>query len=161
MDRDDLYGAPLERFVTERTALVRELRGAGRRDEANEVGGLRKPSIAAWAVNQLVRTQERALSRLFTAGDALRDAQAAVLAGRADAGSLRRAADHERAAVDTLLDAARGMLSSEGHELSPVVIDRVAETLHAAATDEEARELIASGRLERELRHVGLGAALS
>jgi len=69
---DDLYGLPLDRFVAERTALARELRGAGRREEAGEVAALRKPSVAAWAVNQLVRTQGRAVDELFEAVDALR-----------------------------------------------------------------------------------------
>lgn len=161
MDGDDLYGLPLERFVSERGALARELRSAGRREAATGVAALRKPSIAAWAVNQLVRTQRRAMTDLLDAGDALHEAQSRVLAGGADARALRAATERERAAVDMLLDKARGLLSSGGHELSPTVLDRVAETLHAAALGEEARALVSEGRLERELRHVGLGAGIS
>src|SRR5205085_5409527 len=37
-------------------------------------------------------------------------------------------------------------------------LERVSETLHAAALDEEAREAVGEACLERELRHVGLGA---
>ena len=154
---DDLYGLPLDRFVAERTALARELRGAGRREEAGDVAALRKPSVAAWAVNQLARTQGRAVDELFEAGDALRKAQDGVLAGRDDAGSLRSAAARERAAVDELSQAARGLLSSQGHELSATIIERVSDTLHAAALDDDARNHVRGGRLERELRHVGLG----
>jgi hypothetical protein len=154
---DDLYGLPFERFVAERGALAKQLRGEGRRDEAAAVAALRKPSVAAWAVNQLVRTQGAAVQDLFTAGDALRDAQARVLAGDADARALRESAERERAAVDRLVAASRGLLSAEGHELSGAVIDRVGETLHAAALDEAARARVREGRLERELRHVGLG----
>lgn len=83
MEADDLFGLPLERFTEERNALARELRREGRRDEAAEVARLRKPSVAAWAVNQLVRTQRREVDQLFAAGDALREAQAGLLAGRA------------------------------------------------------------------------------
>jgi len=54
---------------------------------------------------------------------------------------------------------ARGLLDSEGHDLSPTMIDRVADTLHAIALDEQAREQVGDGRLERELKHVGLGPA--
>jgi hypothetical protein len=156
-DADELYGLPLDGFVPGRTALARELRSDGRREEASEVAALRKPSVAAWAVNQLVRTQRQAVDELFEAGDALRAAQDQVLGGRGDAGSLRTAVARQRAAVDSLTEAARGLLTSEGHELSPTIIDRVSDTLQAAALDDDARVQVRDGRLERELRHVGLG----
>lgn len=156
-DAGDLYGLPLEQFVPERTALSRELRSAGRREEAAEVARLRKPSVAAWAVNQLVRNQGRAVRELFGAGDGLRETQRRALSGEGDGASVRAAADRERAAVDALVDAARGLLSAEGHELSPAILDRVGDTLHAAALDDHAREQVRDGRLVRELRHVGLG----
>lgn len=157
MDIDDLYGAPLDRFVPDRTELAKALRKDGRRDEAAEVAALRKPSVAAWAVNQLIRTQARSVQDLFDAGDALRAAHEQVASGRGDAQALRKATQAERAAVDKLVEAARGLLTSDGHELSPAVIERVAESLSAAALDPEARARVSEGRLERELRHVGLG----
>jgi hypothetical protein len=157
MDAGDLYGLPLDRFVPERGALARALRGDGRREEAASIAGLRKPSVAAWAVNQLVRTQHAGVTELFDAGDALRGAQSDVLAGQSDRGGLRAAAERERASVDALVTAARGLLTGEGHELSETIIDRVADTIHAAALDDEARAKVREGRLERELRHVGLG----
>lgn len=155
----DLYGLPLERFVPERTALVRSLRDEGQREEAARVGKLPKPSIAAWAVNQLVRTQRRAISDLFEAGDALQKAQTDLLSGRSDGGALRTAADQERAAVEALMERAQGLLSSEGHELSQTTLDRVADTLHAAAVDEDVRSQVKEGCLQKELRHAGLGGA--
>lgn len=157
MEPDDLYGLPLDRFIPERTALAKSLRGEKRRDEAAAVAALRKPSVAAWAVNQLVRSQVGAVAELYEAGDALRDAQAALLSGSGDGRALRSANERERAAVDALVEAARGLLDSDGHELSGAVIERVSDTLHAAALDESAREQVRAGRLERELRHVGLG----
>jgi hypothetical protein len=157
MEPRDLYGLPLERFTAERNALARELRRDGHRDQAAEVAKLRKPSVAAWAVNQLVRTQARELKSLYKAGDALERAQAKVLAGRAAPASLRAAVDAERAAVGELLSRARGLLSAEGHELSPAGLEQVSETLHAAALDPEARALVGDGCLTRELRHIGLG----
>jgi hypothetical protein len=153
----DLYGLPLERFTDERNALAKRLRQDGRREEGAEVAKLRKPSVAAWAVNQLVRTQKRDVDTLLAAGDALQKAQDDVLGGRADAGALRRAADAERAALEALTAAARGLLSSEGHELAPAKLEQVSETLHAAAIDEQARAQVRDATLVRELRHVGLG----
>jgi hypothetical protein len=157
VDPGDLYGLPLEQFTEQRNALAKALRRDGQRDEAAAVSKLRKPSSAAWAVNQLVRTQSRELDALFGAGDALQKAQTDLLAGETEPDVLRRAVDAERAAVDQLAERARGLLSSEGHELTQTTLERVSETLHAAALDDDARAKVRDGRLERELRHVGLG----
>ena len=153
MQLDDLYGLAPDAFVPERGALAKALRAEGRRDEAAEVGKLRKPSAAAWAVNQLVRSRGDGVGELFAAGDAVREAQADVLAGRGDARALRDAGARERAAVDDLVEAARELLS----DASPATLERVADTLHAAALDASARDAVRDGRLERELRHAGLG----
>jgi hypothetical protein len=157
MDPDQLYGLPLDEFVPQRVALAKELRAAGDRAGAADVAALRKPSLGAWAVNQLVRTQPRAVKELFASGDALTGVQEQLIAGRADAPELREANSRERAAVDALISLARGLLSSEGNELSPAVLDRVSDTLNAAALDPEARAAVSDGRLERELQHAGLG----
>jgi hypothetical protein len=153
---DDLYGLPLEQFIPQRGARTRALRNEGEGDEAARVGKLRKPSVAAWAVNQLVRTRRKQVAELFDAGDAAQQAQADLLAGRGDAALLRDASRRERETVESLLEAARGLLSANGHELSPTTLERVADTLHAAALDPGAREQVEPGRLERELRHVGV-----
>ena len=156
MDAAELYGLPLERFVPERNALAKELRRSGQRDEADAVAGLRKPSLAAWAVNQLIRTQARPVKELFSSGDAAQRAQADLLGGKGNGARLREALDRERTAVHELVEIAQGLLSSEGHELSPTMLERVSDTLHAAALEEEARATVTRGCLERELRHVGL-----
>ncbi len=158
MNPSDLYGLPFERFTGERNALAKELRGSGEREEAARVAKLRKPSVAAWAVNQLVRTQRREIDAMFKAGDALVRVQADLLAGGGDPGSLRQAVEAERAAVDALVDRARGLLSAGGVELSAARLEEVRETLHAATLDEDARAQVSAGCLERELRQVGLGS---
>jgi hypothetical protein len=158
MDPGDLYGLPLERFTEQRNALAKVLRREGKREEAGTVAKMRKPTAAAWAVNQVARTQSRQLGVLFEAGDALQKAQADLLTGGAEPDALRRAVDAERAAVDRLTETARGLLSSDGHELTAATLERVSETLHAAALDDDARAALRDGRLERELRHIGLGA---
>ncbi len=154
---EDLYGVALEQFVAARTELARSLRRAGRREDAAAVAKLAKPAVAAWAVNQLIRTQRHAVAELFDAGQALQDAQSAVLAGRGSAAALRDAAARERRAVTALLQAADGLLSSEGHSLSEATRERVSDTLHAAALDAGAREQVQAGCLTAPLRHIGLG----
>ena len=58
-EADALYGLPLEDFVAERDALAKRLRGEGRREDAQAVKALAKPTVAAWAVNQAVRARPR------------------------------------------------------------------------------------------------------
>lgn len=158
MEPNDLYGLPLDEFTDRRNALAKALRREGRRDEAAAVAKLRKPSVAAWAVNQLVRTQVRDVDALFKAGDALQDAQADLLAKRGEPTTLRRAMEDERAAVERLVAKAGGLLDSGGHELTAPRLEQVTDTLHAAALDQDARIRVRDGCLDRELRHVGLGS---
>src|ERR671934_142774 len=62
----------------------------------------------------------------------------------------------QRAALDPLVDAARGLLTSSGGDLSETTIDRVRATLRAAAIDADAREDVAAGRAVRERAPRGL-----
>jgi hypothetical protein len=160
-DREDaLYGLPLDQFIPERDELAKQLRGDGDRDGVARVKKLRKPTVAAWAVNQLARSQPKTIRELADAGEALRDAQAALVAGKGDADELRSAGERERAAVQELLEAARGLLSGSGAGLSESTLEDVADTLRAAAIDDETREAVLAGRLDRERRAAGLGAGL-
>jgi hypothetical protein len=158
---DRLYGLPLDEFVPERDALAKRLRAEKRRDEAAVVAKLGKPSVAAWAVNQVVRTQGPTIRELWAAGDALLAAQAGLLAGEGDADALRAASRAEQLALTPLLQAARGLLDARGRGPTATTLEKVGETLHAAAIEPGTRDVVGAGRLERELTHVGLGSAPS
>jgi hypothetical protein len=155
VDRDGLYGLPLDRFVPERNALAKALRQDGLREEAAEVAALRKPSVAARAVNRLARECPDEVEALLAAGDDLIDVQSRLVQGEADGRELAEAAERERAALSELVARARTLLADEGQKAGPAILERVSETLHAAALDVDARPPVAEGRLERELRHVG------
>ena len=81
---DALYGLPLEDFTKTRNELARELRSRGEREAADWVGSLAKPTAAAWAVNQVMRTQRKDARALLGAGERLRKAheEAATGTGR-------------------------------------------------------------------------------
>jgi DNA-binding TFAR19-related protein (PDSD5 family) len=158
---DELYALPLERFVPERTVLVRQLRADGRRDDAARVQGLEKPSIVGWAVNQVVRAQRDATARLWEAGDAVLAVQGDVVEGRATGAELRASIEAERRALGPLGDAARGLVTGSGKFLGEQHALAVVETLHAAAIDPAARERVAGARLVRPLRLTGLEAAVA
>lgn len=157
-DPHELYGLSLDEFIPARAALVKSLRTDGQRDQAEAASKLRKPSGAAWAVNRLVRTQPREITSLFEAGDALQAAQAELLGKRGDAKSLQAALAREREAVSRLVERARGLLESEGQPPSQTILDRISQTLEAAALEAGARGVVQAGCLERELQHIGLGS---
>ena len=54
-DIDRLYSLPLAEFTPERNELAKRLRKDGDTDAAAAVKALKKPSVAAWAVNQVQR----------------------------------------------------------------------------------------------------------
>src|SRR5436190_9472563 len=148
-----LYAVPLEEFTAARNALAAELKAEGDTEGAAAVKALRKPSRAAWAVNQLVRSEPELVDALMGAGGELRQAHRQAASGKG-AAQLRAAAEAERAAVEQLLARAPSVL---GHPLTPALIESIRNSLHAASSDDEARELVRSGTLTNPLRPVGLG----
>ena len=154
---EDLYGLPLPRFIPERDALVKALRSEKQRDAAAAAARMRKPSVAAWAVNQLIRTQSKTIRALFQAGDDLARAQAAATSGKRTADALHDATRRQRDALENLLQAAKGLLSSDGHPLTAPTLERVADTLRAASIDAASRQQVADGCLPQELRFAGMG----
>ena len=142
---DDLYARPLEEFTAARNELVRQLEDAGDKGTAKEVRSLRKPTLAAWAVNQLARRHSDELRKLL----ALRDKLAS-----ADASALRAAATERRKLLASLTNHARALLQEAGHPASAATLERVSNSLLAGGTETE-RELILVGRLTRELAPSG------
>lgn len=147
-EADALYGLPLADFVPERNALVKRLRADGRRDEAAAVAKLAKPSVAAWAANQVLRTQPQDARELLAAGDAL---------ANADRTTLRDAITTHREILGRLLAAANGLLDPDGRSLSAQTLERVQQTLNAASLDPELRDEATAARLTKERVYSGLG----
>jgi hypothetical protein len=137
---DALYALPLDEFTSARNELARSLRKDGRRDEAEAVAGLRKPTLPAWVVNQLARERRAEVRSLL-------DGAAAIRAGDGD-GDARF-----RAGVDALLRAARTILADAGRKPTDSVLQDVATTLRASAAS--APEELAAGRLSESLETTG------
>jgi hypothetical protein len=157
---DRLYDLPPAEFTPARDALAKELKAGGDAEAAAAVKALRKPSAAAWAINRAARDVPDGLRALLDAGDALRAAQADLLAGTAERTDLRRAGETERAAVSAMVAAAAEAAEAAGHPLSAASATRVRETLHAAALDDGVRDALAAGRLEREAEAAGFASGL-
>lgn len=144
---DALYAGAFEDFVPARDALAKELRAGGEKAAAAEVKRLAKPSRAAWAVNQLVRSHPDEVAALVEAGETLAASQEQLLEG-ADPAVLRGAADAARALVDAL--------AAQAPADGPTR-DKVRATLHAATVDAEVREAVRAGRLVKEASASGFG----
>jgi len=156
---DELYGLPLDEFVPRRELLVRKLRADGQRDDADMVKRMPKPTAPAWVVNQLARQRSGDVQGLLEAGEQLRRVQEWLLRREAEPGDLRAAVETERAAVGRLVHAGADVLVAAGRPPRGDVLERIAETLHAAAADPALRAELERGRVVRDQAAVGLGPA--
>jgi hypothetical protein len=154
---DRLYALPLEEFTAARNDLAARLRKSGQADASASVKALAKPSVVAWAINQAVRADRAAADRLLATGEELRKAQAEAIGG-GGSDALRDAQRAERQAARGFAAAAEAALEGAGRPPSMQVRDRIATTLRAAALDEDARALLAAGRLEQEVAGGGFEA---
>ena len=159
MKKDDLYALPVEEFTKARDELAKELRQAGKKEAADEVKSLRKPSVSAWAVNQAVRRRPQEAKALVKAGDELRKAQRGVVSGR-DPAQLREANSAHRRLVEELTDEARAALEERGAAAAGTVT-RVAQTLRAASIDKEASKALTAGTLAEDVEQAGFGPLLA
>ena len=147
---DELYALPLDEFTAARNALAK-------RTGDDSIKQLEKPSVAAWAVNQLARRREVDLRRLLRAGEALEAGQTEAVRG-GDQQAFERARRDERDAVRRLRAAAADLLEHGGHPSSDQTLERVAKTLHAGAATDEGRQALRDGRLAEELEPQGFDA---
>ncbi|HEV3475633.1 MAG TPA: hypothetical protein VG602_09755 [Actinomycetota bacterium] len=149
-DLDRLYGLPLEEFTAGRDRLAAELSERDDRTAAVRVKKLRRPTLPAWIVNQLVRSHRSEIDELLSLGQEVRAAQRAALSGGRTQG-MREITVRRRRALDRLLDLAEELLAQAGHATSRSTLDRIGDTLMAATVDEGAADNVRAGRLEREL----------
>jgi hypothetical protein len=152
---DRLFHGPLEEFTPVRNELAKSLGADGKGEAADWVKGLKKPTRAAWLVNQLAARKPKDVAKLLEVGEELRRGQEEMLAGSADREALRKTARREQEAVDSLVRTAEAI--GREHKVGSTVLDRVTETLRAAAGDDDVARAIELGRLEREQRAASIG----
>jgi hypothetical protein len=148
---DRLYGLTLPEFTPARDALAKELKTSDK-DLSARVKALKKPSLAAWVVNLLVRREPEQVEQVLGVGAALREAQASLAAD--DLRALTRQRRQLTAAVTTT---ARGHALDLGQKITSSVADEVEATLTAAMVDADAAEAVRSGLLVKALATTGLG----
>ena len=117
---DDLFKLPVAEFTNARNALAARLKKEGRTNDAERVKLLGKPSVSAWAVNQLYWDHRDAFDQLIATGKGFR--------GPA---SRRESLDARRDALVQLSELATNLLRDAGHNPSQDTIRRVTATLEA------------------------------
>jgi hypothetical protein len=139
---DTLYQRPLSDFTAARNELAKR---AGKTDPS--IKALEKPSVPAWAVNQLYWRERALYDELMAASEALRKAHRAVLAGKtADLGAAERA---HRDALRGAVERSRTLLADAGEAATPATMTAVSETLSALPAE------VTPGRLTRPLKPGG------
>ncbi|MDX6264084.1 MAG: hypothetical protein QOH84_5772 [Kribbellaceae bacterium] len=144
----ELYGLTPDEFTAARNQVAKTADGAA----AVAIKALRKPTLAAWLANLLVRTDPDGVNALTELGEELRAAHLS-----ADGARLRELTPRRHDLVTTLVASARVEAQELGRTTTTSVTDRLAETLDAAIIDPGAAQLLRSGQLTSALRHVGFG----
>lgn len=140
---DQLYALEPGQFVAARDRLARQLRADGDREAAAAVKKLRRPTVVAWALNQVARAHPDEVAELIEAGAAVGRAQAEAVGGGASA-ELRQATRRRRQVASQLARAATELAGAAHH-------DEAVATIDAASFDPEVAQLLRRGRLTREL----------
>jgi hypothetical protein len=148
---DALYAGPLEGFVAARSELAKRLRSAGDRAGAERVKALPKPSVSAWAMNQLWWHERPSFEALLDAGAAVRAAQM----GGAGPSEQASAAKERRRCLERLLGCAEDRLGKAGHAAAAATLRRIATSLDAAAAHGRAPIDPAPGRFHADLEPPG------
>ena len=143
-DLDRLYQIPLAEFTAARNAMAKDA-GA----DAAAVRALEKPSVPAWAVNQLYWRERRAYDRLIKTSERVRAGHAQALKGKkVDLAALELQHD---AAVKQAADRVRAILERAGDAGTPATLKALVDTLRALPGGEP-------GRLTRTLAPMGFDA---
>jgi hypothetical protein len=116
----ELYRAPLESFIAERRRRSAELKAAGHKPDATRLAKAARPSISAWAVNQLWWHAREDFDELLESAAQLRKGK-------------RAASGAHRKALTKLTGRAQKLLSEAGHATADATLRRVSMTLSALA----------------------------
>ncbi|MEY9988669.1 DNA repair exonuclease SbcCD ATPase subunit [Streptomyces sp. V4I8] len=143
---DDLYTTPPSDFVARRKELAAAAKADGRAEDAQRIQAARRPTLAAWAANLLLRSQPEESLRFLELGRALREAYRTL-----DADGIKALSEQRRSIVSALSRQAAQLAGAAGHRLSDSAQQDIASTLRAVLADQDAAEEWATGRLENAL----------
>jgi hypothetical protein len=137
-----LYAAPREEFIPSRADLVKQARAAGDRELASKIGAVRKPTVAAWLLNQVSREYPDDLDTLAELGEALRDAHQRLAADK-----LRALSQQRNEVLRTLEDRALRIARRATMPVTAAVTEALREAFTAALLDPDVLATLRTGRL--------------
>ncbi|MEU2604052.1 hypothetical protein [Streptomyces albus] len=143
---DELYGLPPEDFTAVRDRRAQEARESGDRELSGRIRGLRRPTLAAWACNLLVRDRPEETRLLLELGEELRRAHRDL-----DGAQLRQLSAEQHRITARLARKAADLTARAGHRIGDDAQREVTGTLHAVLADPRAAGEWAAGRLDRPL----------
>jgi chromosome segregation ATPase len=149
----ELYALMPDEFTATRNKRAADARSDGEKELAASIRSLRKPSMAAWAVNLLVRERSEEIEQMLALGRMLRAAQTDL-----DSDSLRKLSGQRRALVAALGKQAASLAKASGQRISEATVTEVEQTLNAALADAGAAAALRTARLTRGLDSIGLEA---
>jgi hypothetical protein len=162
-DVDALFRLTLAEFTGARNTLAARLKKSGRGDEAGLVKALVKPSISAWAVNQLYWNHREAFDRLIASGERFHEAQTSRHGGKL--ADMRTAIDARREALTQLSDLATRLLRdagpNPGQNPSLDIIRRITTTLEGMSAYASRSDGPRPGRLTHDVDPPGFEALAS
>lgn len=139
---DELYGLRPEDFTAVRQARAAAARRSGDRALAERIGRLRRPSLAAWASNLLVRQRPEDVEPLLRLGEALRQAHHDL-----DGPQLRDLSRRQHVLINALSRQARHLADQAGHPVGDDVQREIEAMLQTVLADPDAGREWATGRL--------------
>ena len=148
-DVDALFRLPLAEFTGARNALAAQLKKSGRGEDAARVKALAKPSVSAWAVNQLYWNHREAFDQLIASGERFHKAQTSRSAGKV--ADIRQALDGRRESLTQLSDLAATLLRDAGHNPAPDTIHRITTTLEGISAHASRSDAPRAGRLTADV----------
>lgn len=148
----ELYTAPRGDFVGRRAERAAEAKAAGDKELSAEIKKLRKPSTAAWLLNQVAGDA----APLLDVGAQLRQAHEAL-----DGRALRELSSRRREVVDDVLGRVRSVAAAQGMTPGAAVFEQVRATLDAAVNDADVGHAVASGRMAKAATESGFEAWLA
>ena len=148
-ETEKLYGLPTSEFTAARNARAKALKPDDP-ELAAAVAALPKPSVAAAALNELVREDPSEVRALIQSGKRLRQAQEAAVVGKKGA-DLNAAVQEHRAALD------RVQRDLRRRKLSGPTLEKAMRTLRATSVDPKLQPLLERGILYEDLAASGFG----